>query len=228
VEHCECHLLNPFYIAFPNTELQKEGGDKAGIEAVIAYMNKHNIPISSIPEQTRQYLEGEKDVSLGYWLAVQASDRQGEHDELFGYEELHGDDCLFNGNDSFDLLAVDHECGAQALTKPCTLVKPIQDASPSIILIQERGNKRTQDPLTTEQQVGPQCLKRYCMPKEVVDLSLLLNGLTLNSAMRHIHLQPDASLAWNSRHGHPLGRRISIGAQLKNGLNTWYSVVEVM
>jgi hypothetical protein len=65
------------------------------------------------------------------------------------------------------------------------------------------------------------------MPKEVVDLSLLLNGLPLNSAMRHIH-QSDASLAWNSRHGHPLGHHILIGAQLKNGLNTWYSVVEVM
>jgi hypothetical protein len=41
-------------------ELQKEGGDKAGIEAMIDYMNKHNIPISSIPEWTRKYLEGEK------------------------------------------------------------------------------------------------------------------------------------------------------------------------
>jgi hypothetical protein len=62
------------------------------------------------------------------------------------------------------------------------------------------------------------------MPKEVVDLSLSLQGLMLNSAMRHIHLQSDASLAWNSRHGHPLGHLVSIGAQLKNGLNTWYSV----
>jgi hypothetical protein len=44
--------------------------------------------------------------------------------------------------------------------------------------------------------------------------------------MRHIHLQSDASLAWNPRHRHPLGCLISIGAQLKNGLNTWYSVVE--
>jgi hypothetical protein len=47
-------------------ELQKEGGDKASIEAMIGYMNKHGIPMSSIPEQTRKYLEGEKDVSLGY------------------------------------------------------------------------------------------------------------------------------------------------------------------
>jgi hypothetical protein len=77
-----------------------------------------------------------------------------------------------------------------------------------------------------EGQLVPQRLKRYCMPKEVVDLSLSLQGLMLNSAMRHIHLQSDASLAWNSRHGHPLGRLVSIGAQLKNGLNTWYSVVK--
>jgi hypothetical protein len=114
VEHCECHLLNPFYIAFPNKELQKEGGDMAGIEVMIDYMNKHNIPISSIPEWTRKYLEGEKHVSLGYWLAVKASDCQGEHDELLGYEELPGDDLLFNGNDSFDLLGVDRECGVKA------------------------------------------------------------------------------------------------------------------
>jgi hypothetical protein len=40
-----------------------------------------------------------EDVSLGYWLAVQVSNHQGEHDELFDYEELPGDDCLFNGND---------------------------------------------------------------------------------------------------------------------------------
>ncbi len=73
VEHCKCHLLNPFYIAFSNTELQKEGGDKDGIEAMIDYMNKHDIPISSIPEWTRKYLEQEKDVSLGYWLVVQVS-----------------------------------------------------------------------------------------------------------------------------------------------------------
>jgi hypothetical protein len=45
--------------------------------------------------------------------------------------------------------------------------------------------------------------------------------------MRHIHLQSDVSLAWNSRHGHPLGCLILIGAQLKNRLNTWSSVVEV-
>ena len=83
-----------------------------------------------------------------------------------------------------------------------------------------------QDPVATERQLVPQHPKRYCMPKEVVDLSLSLHGLTSNSAMRHIHLQSDASLAWNSRHGHPLGHLISIGAQLKNGLNTWYSVVE--
>jgi hypothetical protein len=64
------------------------------------------------------------------------------------------------------------------------------------------------------------------MQKEVADLSLSLHGLTSNSAMRHIHLQSDASLAWNSRQGHPLGCLISIGVHLKNGLNTWYSVVE--
>ncbi len=45
-EHCKDHLLNPFYIAFPNTELQKEDGDKAGIEAMIDYINKHGIPLS--------------------------------------------------------------------------------------------------------------------------------------------------------------------------------------
>jgi hypothetical protein len=38
-------------------ELQKGGGDKAGIEAMIDYMNKHGIQMSSIPEQTRKYLE---------------------------------------------------------------------------------------------------------------------------------------------------------------------------
>jgi hypothetical protein len=66
VEHCKCHLLNPFYVAFPSR-------DKAGIEAMIDYMNKHDIPISSIPEWTRKYLEGEKDASLGYWLGEQSS-----------------------------------------------------------------------------------------------------------------------------------------------------------
>jgi hypothetical protein len=52
---------------------------------MIDYMNKHDIPLSSIPEQTRKFLEGEKDVSLGYWLMVKASNCQGEHNELFGY-----------------------------------------------------------------------------------------------------------------------------------------------
>jgi hypothetical protein len=108
---------------------------------MIDYMNKHNIPISSIPEQTGKYLEGEEDVSLGYWLTVKVSDRQGEHDELFHYEELPGDDLLFDGNDSFDLLAVNHERGVKALTEPCTLVNPIQDASPLINLSQEHGKK---------------------------------------------------------------------------------------
>jgi hypothetical protein len=84
-----------------------------------------------------------------------------------------------------------------------------------------------QDTMLMEWQFGAPHLKHYCMPKELVDLSLSLQGLTSNSAMRHIHLQPDASLAWNSRHGHPLGHLILIGAQLKNGLNTWSSVVEV-
>jgi hypothetical protein len=138
---------------------------------------------------------------------------------LFGYEELSGDDFLFDGNDSFDLLAVDHECGVEASTEACASVNPLQDASPSINLSQELGKKRMQDPVAMEGQLVPQHLKRYCMPKEVVDLSLSLHGLMLNSAMRHNHLQSDASLAWNSRHGHPLGRLILIGSQLKNGLN---------
>jgi hypothetical protein len=29
------------------------------------------------------------------------SNRQGEHDKFFGYEELPGDDMLFDGHDSF-------------------------------------------------------------------------------------------------------------------------------
>jgi hypothetical protein len=66
VEHCQDHQLNPYYIAFPNTELQEAGGDKAGIVAMIDYIKRHGIPMSSIPEQMRKYLEGEKDVSLGY------------------------------------------------------------------------------------------------------------------------------------------------------------------
>jgi hypothetical protein len=66
VEHCQDHLLNPFYIVLPNTELQEAGGDKAGIVAIIYYMKRHGIPMSSTPEQMRTYLEGEKDVSLGY------------------------------------------------------------------------------------------------------------------------------------------------------------------
>jgi hypothetical protein len=103
-EHCEDDLLIPFYIAFPNMELQKESGDKAGIEAMIDYMNKHGIPMSSIPEWTRKYLEGEKDVSLGYWLAVLMTNHEAEHDEVFGYEELPGDVSIFEGDDSFDLL----------------------------------------------------------------------------------------------------------------------------
>jgi hypothetical protein len=104
VEHCMDHLLNRFYIAFPNTGLQKEGRDKAGIEAMKDDMNKHSIPMSKILEQTRKYLEGENDVSLGYWLAVQVTDHQAEHDEVFGYEELPGDVSIFDGDDSFDLL----------------------------------------------------------------------------------------------------------------------------
>jgi hypothetical protein len=171
---------------------------------MIDYMNKHDIPLNSIPEQTGTFLEGEKDVSVGYWLAVKVSNHQGEHDKLFGYEELSGDYFFFDGNDSFDLLAVDHECGVKASTKPCTSVNPLQHASPSINLSQEHGKKQMQDPVAMEGQLVPQHLKSYCMPKEVVDLSLSLHGLTLNSAMRHIHLQLDASLAWNSRHGHPL------------------------
>jgi hypothetical protein len=59
---------------------------------------------------------------------------------LFGYEELPGDDCLFDGNDSIDL-AVDHKCGVKALTKPCASVNLILDASPLIHLSQEHGKK---------------------------------------------------------------------------------------
>jgi hypothetical protein len=84
---------------------------------------------------------------------------------LFGYEELSGDDFLFDGNDSFDLLAVDRECGVEALTKPCALVNPLQDASPPINLSQEHGKKQTQDPVAMERQLVPQHLKCYCMPK---------------------------------------------------------------
>jgi hypothetical protein len=52
---------------------------------------------------------------------------------------LSGDDFLFDGNDSFDLLAVDLECGVEASTEPCTSVNPLQDARPSINLSQECG-----------------------------------------------------------------------------------------
>jgi hypothetical protein len=83
-----------------------------------------------------------------------------------------------------------------------------------------------QDTMVMEWQFGAPRLKCYCMPIELVDLPLLLHRLISNSAMRHIHLQSDASLAWNSKHGHPLGHLILIGAQLKNGLNTWSSVIE--
>jgi hypothetical protein len=61
VEHCKCHLLNPFYIAFPNKELQKEGGDKASVEAMIDYTNKHDIPLSSIPEQPDKEISGRRE-----------------------------------------------------------------------------------------------------------------------------------------------------------------------
>ncbi len=65
-----------------------------------------------------------------------------------------------------------------------------------------------------------------CQKKLWICLCHFMDLRQKNSAMRHIRLQSDASLAWNSRHGYPLGCLILIGAQLKNGLNTWYSVVE--
>jgi hypothetical protein len=133
---------------------------------MIDYMNKHGIQMSSIPEQTRKYLEGEKDVSLGYWLAVPATDRQAEHDEvLFGYEELPGDVSIFDGDNSFDLLAGVPEWHDKPSHEPCTLVNPIQDHSPSIDHTQERGRKQMQDTMVMEQQFGAPCLKHYCMPK---------------------------------------------------------------
>jgi hypothetical protein len=161
------HLLNPFYIAFPNTELQKEGGNKAGIVAMVDYMNKHNIPMSSIPEQTRKHLEGEKDGSLGYWLEVPVSDCQAAHDKVFGDEEFPGDDSLFDGDDSFDLLAGDPKLHVTAFTDPYTLVNPIPDRSPSINATQEQGNKRKQDTVLTEWQFGPQHPKHYLCPKKL-------------------------------------------------------------
>jgi hypothetical protein len=130
-----------FYIAFPNTELQKEGGNKAGIVAMIDYMNKQDIPMSSIPERTRKYLEGEKNVFLGYWFAVLASNRQAEHDKVFGDEEFPGDDSLFDGDDSFDLLAGDPKLHVTAFTNPCASVNPIQDHNPSFNDTQEHANK---------------------------------------------------------------------------------------
>ncbi len=74
VEHCKDHLLNPFYIAFPNTELKNAGWDKAGVEAMIDYMNKHGIQMSSIPEWTRKYLELEEGCVLGI-LACSSGDQ---------------------------------------------------------------------------------------------------------------------------------------------------------
>jgi hypothetical protein len=71
-------------------------------------------------------------VSLGYWLAVKASNLQGEHDKFFGYEEF----CV------------------KALTKPCALVNPIQDDSPSINLSQERGKKTNTRPSGNRAAVG--------------------------------------------------------------------------
>ncbi len=177
-------------------------------------MNKHGIQMSSIPEWTRKYLEGEKDVSLGYWLAVPVTDREAEHDKVFGYEELPGDASIFDGDNSFDLLAGILEWLDKPLQEPFTLENPIQDHSPLIDRTQERVRKQMQDTMLMEWQFGAPHPKRYCMPKELKYLSLSLHGLTSNSAMRHIHLQPDASLAWNSRQ-HPLGCLISIGANLR-------------
>jgi hypothetical protein len=68
-------------------------------------MKKHDIQLSSIPEFTKKYLEGEKDLSLGYWLAFLVTNHQAEQDEVFGYEELPGDVSIFDGDNSFDLLA---------------------------------------------------------------------------------------------------------------------------
>ncbi len=150
------------------------------------------------------------------------TDREAEHDKVFGYEELPGDVSIFDGDDSFDLLAGVPKWHDKPLHEPCALVNPIQDHSPSVDHTQEHGRKQIEDTMVKEWQFGIPHPKHYYMPKELVDLSLSLHGLTSNSAMRHIHLQLDASLALNSRHRLPL----LIVAQLKNRLNTWSSVVE--
>jgi hypothetical protein len=55
---------------------------------------------------------------------------QAEHDKVFGYEEFPGDDSLFDGDGSFDLLTGDPKLHVTAFTNPCTLVNLIQDHSP--------------------------------------------------------------------------------------------------
>jgi hypothetical protein len=108
---------------------------------MIDYINKHGIPMSSIPEQTRKYLEGEKDVSLGYWLAVPVTNCHAEHDEVFGYEELPGDVLIFEGDDSFDLLAGFPKWHDKPSHQLCASVNPIQDHSPLIDPTQECDRK---------------------------------------------------------------------------------------
>jgi hypothetical protein len=110
--------------------------------------------MSSIPEQTRKYLEGENDVSLGYWLAVLATDCQAEHGKVCGYEELPGDVSIFDGDNSFDLLAGVPKWHDKPLHKPCASVNLIQDHSPLIDHTQECVRKQTQDTMLMELQFG--------------------------------------------------------------------------
>jgi hypothetical protein len=113
---------------------------------------------------------------------------------------VSGDVSIFEGDNSFDIIVGVPKWHDKLSHQLCTLVNQIQDHSPLIDPTQERGRKRMQDTMVMEQQFGAPCLKCYCMPKELVDLSLLQHGLTSNSAMRQIHLPLDASLARISRH----------------------------
>jgi hypothetical protein len=134
------------------------------------------------------------------WLAVPATDHEAEHDKVFGYEVLPGNVSMFDGDNSFNLFAGVLEWHDKPSQEPFALVNPIQDHSRLIDHTQERVRKQMQDTMLMEQQFGAPHPKCYCMPNELVDLSLSLHGLTSDSAMRHIHLQPDVSLVWNSRH----------------------------
>ncbi len=89
-------------------------------------------------------------MSLGYWLAVPVTDHQAEHDKVFGYEELPGDVSIFDGDNSFDLLADVPEWHDKPLHEPCASVNPIQDHSPLIDHTQEHVRKQTQDTMLTE------------------------------------------------------------------------------